>query len=230
VEQAREWSDQGWVRFDDAVSSLDDAAWDAPSSLPGWTRKHLVAHVAANADALSNLYRWAATGIETPMYTSSAQRAADIEAGSHRSPAELRDWLLASARRYDEAARALTPEQWSNEVRTAQGREVSAREIPWMRAREVMVHAVDLAVGIGFDDLPSGFLLALVDDIVARRSTRQQVAVTLTSEDRTWTIPGEGPAIEVSGSLADVVAYAAGRRSAAVAGGGQPLPALSAWL
>ena len=65
---------------------------------------------------------------------------------------------------------SLTDEQWEAEVVTAQGRTVPASETPWMRAREVMVHAVDLGTGIGFDDLPDGFLVALCDDIVGKRA------------------------------------------------------------
>ena len=67
------------------------------------------------------------------------------------------------------ALESLTADQWAREVRTAQRRAVPATEIPWLRAREVMVHAVDLGVGITFADLPTGFLEALVADISAKR-------------------------------------------------------------
>ena len=50
-----------------------------PTALPGWTRKHLVAHLAGNAEALLRLLHWAGTGERTPMYTSPEQRNADIE-------------------------------------------------------------------------------------------------------------------------------------------------------
>lgn len=38
-----------------------------------------------------------------------------------------------------------------------------------MRAREVMVHAVDLGTGTTFADLPSDFLEAVCADVVAKR-------------------------------------------------------------
>ncbi len=38
-----------------------------------------------------------------------------------------------------------------------------------MRAREVMVHAVDLGTGAAFADLPAEFLAALCDDVIAKR-------------------------------------------------------------
>lgn len=60
-DDARRWARLGTDLFTRAAP-LDDAGLDAPSTLPGWSRKHLVAHVAANADALGNLVHWAATG------------------------------------------------------------------------------------------------------------------------------------------------------------------------
>ena len=38
-----------------------------PSLLPGWTRGHVLTHVARNADGLRNLLIWARTGTEIPM-------------------------------------------------------------------------------------------------------------------------------------------------------------------
>ena len=98
-EDALSWSATGTRLFLDAVAGWGEEQYLAPSGLPGWTRKHLVAHVAANADALSNLVRWAATGEETPMYSSMEQRNADIEAGSAKPAAELAAWLQGSADR-----------------------------------------------------------------------------------------------------------------------------------
>jgi N-methylhydantoinase B len=62
-------------------TDLGDRALGEPSALPGWTRRHVLAHVAAYADALGNLVRWAATGEPAPMHASPADRAAGIERG-----------------------------------------------------------------------------------------------------------------------------------------------------
>lgn len=168
-DEAREWARTGTELLLGAVADLDEAGFAAGSLLPEWTRKHLVAHVAANADALCNLVHWAATGERTPMYASPEERAAGIAKGPTLSAAELRSWLTASARKLAEGLDPLTDEQWRSEVVTAQGRTVPATELPWMRAREVCVHAVDLGTGIGFADLPVGFLAALADEIKTKR-------------------------------------------------------------
>ncbi len=78
---ARAWARTGTELLLDAVAGLDEAGFSAPSALPDWTRKHLVAHVAANADALGNLVHWAATGEKKPMYASAEERAAGIAKG-----------------------------------------------------------------------------------------------------------------------------------------------------
>lgn len=171
------------------VATLDEAGMTEPSRLPGWTRKHLLAHVAANADALGNLTVWARTGVPTPMYASMEQRDADIRKGSQRPADELATWVDESARSLAAAMEALTADQWSAEVVTAQGRTVPATEIPWLRAREVCVHGVDLGTGLTFADLPEDFLTALVADIKAKRGLDELPA----------------------GPLPDVASYLAGR-------------------
>ncbi|MFF4827651.1 maleylpyruvate isomerase N-terminal domain-containing protein [Streptomyces sp. NPDC001312] len=167
---ARAWARTGTELMLDAVAGLGEAGFSAPSVLPEWSRGHLVAHVAANADALCNLVHWAATGEETPMYASAEERAAGIAKGPTLSADEFRSWLTGSAHRLAEGLDGLTDEQWQHQVVTAQGRTVPATELPWMRAREVCVHAVDLGTGVvTFADLPKGFLTALVAEISAKR-------------------------------------------------------------
>jgi maleylpyruvate isomerase len=228
----------GWVRsgtelFLTALASRSDEDLDAPTALPGWTGRHVTAHVCANADALRNLVHWARTGEERPMYSSRQQRSADIEAGARRPAAQLRHWARTAAAGLEEDFRSLDRQQWCREVRTAQGRTVPATEIPWMRSREVMVHAVDLGAGTGFADLPGGFLTALVDDIIGTRTvdaTGPSVTLTATDTGGTWSLPGPGSPTEVSGTLADLTAYLAGRAHAARTGDGTPAPLLSRWL
>lgn len=168
------WTHHGTRLILDAITTLDQTDHAAASGLPGWTRKHLIGHVAANADALGNLVHWAATGERTPMYASPEARAAGIATAAEMSAAALDRWVSTSAETLAAAMDRLTEEQWTREILTAQGRTVPATEISWMRAREVYVHAVDLAVpkedgGVTFADLPDDFLTALCADITAKR-------------------------------------------------------------
>lgn len=227
------WAEHGAKLVHEGLAGLDEEALSGASALPGWSRRHVTAHLAANADAVGNLVRWAATGERTPMYTSPEQRVADIETGSTRTGDELRTWFDASAARLSAAMGALTRGQWATEVVTAQGRTVPASETPWMRAREVMVHAVDLGAGTTFADLPCEFLEALADDIVAKRSSATATpALVLRPTDvrPQWHVGGPGEPVTVVSPLAELVAYLAGRDATVATATGAPAPTLPAWL
>lgn len=227
------WAEHGTKLVYEGLTGLDETGLSGPSELPGWNRRQVTAHLAANAEAVGNLVHWAATGEPTPMYCSLEQRAADIQTGSNRAGDDLRAWFYTSAGRLSDAMRALTPQQWSAEVVTAQGRTVPASETPWMRAREVMVHAVDMGTGTTFADLPTDFLEALADDIVAKRSSTPatpDLVLRPTDAGSRRHVTAFGEPVTVVSSLAELVAYLAGRPAAVATATGGPAPALSAWL
>jgi maleylpyruvate isomerase len=204
------WVREGTKTVEGALAGVDD--FTVATALPGWTRAHVVAHLAANAEAIGNLVHWAATGERTPMYSSPDQRAADIEHGSTLSGDDLTAWFASSAAVLGRAMDDLTDSQWRARVVTAQGREVPASETPWMRSRELMVHAVDLDTGVTFDDLPTDFLEALVTDVLTKC----------------------GAGYDVTGPLAARAAYLTGRADGATAGvlalDGTAAPEMPPWL
>src|SRR5690606_21685892 len=114
-DQARHWSRLGTDLLLKAADGLDDADFAAPGTLPGWSRAHVTAHVAANAEALSNLVHWAATGEPTPMYASPEERAAGIERGRALPAVELTAWLRTSAEALEAGMAALGDHQWRRE-------------------------------------------------------------------------------------------------------------------
>lgn len=204
MKRVLEWIDEGTALCRSALGDLE-----APSLLPGWSRRHVAAHLSLNAEALGNLVEWARTGEERPMYPSAAARNADIEAGTSRSADELRSWFDASSAGLNASMATLTDAQWQAAIRTAQGVPVPATKIPWMRSREVMIHAVDLGAGLTFADLPPDFLEALCEDIRTQR--------------------GDVP--EVRGPLPELAAYLSGRPYAdVVSSDGTPAESLPPWL
>ncbi|MET7733685.1 maleylpyruvate isomerase family mycothiol-dependent enzyme [Streptomyces sp. NPDC005402] len=198
---------------------------------------HLLAHVARNADALLNLLNWARTGVETPVYEGPDQRVREIEEGARRTAGELREDLFrANARLAGELA-ALPDACWEATVRTARGREVPVWEVPWMRVREVWVHAVDLDTGTSFDAVPREVCAALLDDVAAGFRARTDIPpVGLRAEDagRTWLlgVPGAAKTPLVTGDLPSLTAYATGRPVPGPlhATGRGSVPKLPAWL
>src|SRR5689334_6670350 len=74
LESVREATD----RLLSAVAALDNASVAQPSRLPGWSRGHVLAHLARNADALVNVLEG------RPMYADARVRDTDIERDAPR--------------------------------------------------------------------------------------------------------------------------------------------------
>src|SRR6516225_10421530 len=103
------------------ATALSDAQAREPSLLPGWTRGHVLSHIARNADGLRNLLIWARTGTETPMYASAESRSADIEAGAGRPAAALAADVGESAAAFAAEAAAMPDDAWTVQVRALRG-------------------------------------------------------------------------------------------------------------
>jgi maleylpyruvate isomerase len=205
---------RGTAFFARKLNELTDAELDGGSLLPGWTRRHLVAHVGYNARAIARLIEWAATGVETPMYASPEARNHEIDFGATLSPIALRHLFDHSAVHLNVEWRDLPEDAWHHKVKTAQGRIVPAEETVWMRTREVWMHAVDLNNGATFSDIPAPVLERLLEDITGAWKTRGTDAgllVKVTGADATFGDTDAADPTVVTGALAGVVQWAAGR-------------------
>ncbi|MGW2559698.1 maleylpyruvate isomerase family mycothiol-dependent enzyme [Streptomyces sp. NPDC001514] len=197
------WVHEGSALLHKRLDELGDAAAEGASLLPGWSRAHVLTHLARNADALVNLLTWARTGVETPMYPDPASRLDDIEQGARRpAPVVLADVLDADARLLA-AVDALPAKAWQATVRSALGRTVPASEVPWMRTREVWVHLVDLGAGDDTDAFPDDLVDALLAEVSATVGAKEDCpAVLLRPTDRDGAAYRLGP----DGSVPEVVA------------------------
>jgi maleylpyruvate isomerase len=205
---------RGTAFFARKLNELTDADLDGDSLLPGWTRRHVVAHVGYNARAVARLVEWAATGVETPMYPSVEVRNHEIDFGATLSPIALRNLFDHSAVHLNVEWRDLPADNWNHKVKTVQGRVVPAEETVWMRTREVWVHAVDLDNGATFKDIPEPVLARLLTDITGAWHARGTDKGLLITVDGTGLSFGDTTAASptvVSGSLAAIAQWATGR-------------------
>jgi maleylpyruvate isomerase len=205
-----------------AAAKLDNADVTQPSRLPGWSRGHVLAHLARNADALVNVLEG------RPMYVSGEARDADIERDAPRPlDAQLAD-VRASAERFQETAAA--PADWSRTVELRNGVTDSASRVPFRRWVEVELHHVDLGIGYELEDLPAEFTEREIDFLADRFSGHPDVPPTrLTDGTRAWSTgrAADAPEVTVRGTPADLLGWLAGRRDGSgltVEGG--PLPSL----
>lgn len=218
-------------RFVTTVAGLGGDAFREPSLCPGWTRAHVVAHVARNADSLTNLLTWARTGRPTYQYSSPTSRNADIEAGATRSWDEALDDLKAAVDRFSQAVVDLPDDAWSTEVRKGPGgtgETIPARRVMWMRLLEVEVHHVDLRAGYSPADWPAPFVArALTDTVAGFRRHDDFPPLTLDIDGRIEVVRPGGPT--VAGSAPDVLAWLIGRSDGESLAADRPLPRLPAW-
>ncbi|MBO2446793.1 maleylpyruvate isomerase family mycothiol-dependent enzyme [Actinomadura barringtoniae] len=150
-----------------AVGNLSDADVREDSQLPGWTRGHVITHVARNADALRNLLNWARTGIETPAYESAEAREAGIAEGADRSVIGLLADLSGSAAAFAAAVEVMPEETWDVKVKILDSAEFPAEGVLLKRASEVVLHHTDLGIGYGPDDWPDWFAKVELDEPIA---------------------------------------------------------------
>ena len=235
-DQTLNWMHHGTERLLAEVAGLPDEALSAPTALPGWTRAYLLSHIAANADALRNLIYWARTGEERRMYASAQARDAGIAAGAELPAADLRARVSSSAAdlaadldALDGPGEAGDGAGWDAKIITAQGLTRSASEIPWMRTREIYIHAIDMAVGTTFADLPPDFLAALLDDVTVRRSAKgggPALLIAATDTGGRWDVTGAGSPVPVTAPLPDLAAYLTGRPAPSL----PAAPVLPPWL
>ncbi|HEY2833132.1 MAG TPA: maleylpyruvate isomerase family mycothiol-dependent enzyme [Sporichthyaceae bacterium] len=216
-----------------AVTAMSDEALVAPSALPDWSRAHVVAHLSRNAEALVRLVHWAATGEVTPMYPNLDSRTADIEATAKEPPDVLRRELSATAALLEERIGALDDRGLHATVRSALGREMPAVEIPWMRVREVWLHAVDLGAGTTAAQFPQALLVELLDDVagvVGAKPDCPPVLLRATDSEDRWTLGPEEERTEVSGTLADLTGWVSGRGDSGLTTATGSLPGLPPWI
>ncbi|MGH3984321.1 MAG: maleylpyruvate isomerase family mycothiol-dependent enzyme [Pseudonocardiaceae bacterium] len=204
------WAANGQALFERAVAECSDL--HGPSRLPGWTRGHVVCHVARNAEGLVRLLHWARTGIETPMYPSMEARAAHIEAGAGRPLDEQLEDVRNTGAAFAAAAEELSAQHWEATVRTRHG-PVPAATIPWARVREVWLHLVDLNAGATIDVLPEDIATALVGDVAGWMGTRVPTRIELRipgSEVVTFGPETSAP-VPVCGSVQELAGWLTGR-------------------
>ncbi|GAA1797205.1 mycothiol-dependent maleylpyruvate isomerase NagL [Leucobacter iarius] len=198
------------------LAELSDAELDASTRLPGWTRRHVVAHVGYNARALCRLAFWARTGVPHPMYASPGARDREIARGATLQAHALRHLFDHSAVSLSVEWRDTPDAAWRVPVRTATGREVAFSETVWMRLRELWLHAIDLDNGARWDDVPAPIVERLLVDMVGTWTARGETPGFVLSDpvsgfSAAAPAPGGAPSIRIAGPLPALLAWASGR-------------------
>jgi maleylpyruvate isomerase len=201
-------------RLLESVDSMSPEAVAGPSLMPGWTRGHVLTHLARNADAITNLVLAARTGDGRPMYAGGPEgRDAAIQAGAGRHLGDLRLDLDESAERLLSAfADGFPAEARSREVEMLRGATAYGWEIPLIRTREVEIHHVDLATGYTPSDWGATFAARTLDQLAPFFRSARECPVGMlvaTDADARWEVAASGP--ELTGPVTELAAWLVGR-------------------
>jgi maleylpyruvate isomerase len=169
--QLTEQIDQATQRLLDTARVISEPDLRAPSLLPGWTRAHVLAHLARGADAMRNLLVGARSGQDRPAYVSVEARRADIEHGAGLPAKELMADLADSAMAWRTMARQLPDDRWQVPVLILDSARFPAAQLLIRRLVEVELHHCDLGAGYGPADWPAAF--ADTEPAEPMRSQRQ---------------------------------------------------------
>ena len=116
LRQLNDQLDLATQRLLDAARVLPEPDLRAPSLLPGWSRAHVLAHVARNADAMRNLLIGARGQEYRAAYASAQARDDDIETSAAQAPRDLMTDLADSAMALRAMIRQLPDAAWSFRV------------------------------------------------------------------------------------------------------------------
>jgi maleylpyruvate isomerase len=204
-------------RVNRTVDAFHSDDWEQPSLLPGWTRAHVVAHLALNAEAIAGVLRGLVSDEPDDhpptMYDSDEQRERDIRDLGDADPSEIRARLLGGTTVLDDALAAMPEESWDTRVeRTPGGRPLRASSLPSMRVRELEIHHVDLGGEYSTSDWSAPFSLLLLDAMTRRLDPPARFEIRPLDVDGSWSVGPDGDdAAVVTGPAADLGWWLTGR-------------------
>ena len=211
------------------ADGLTDDQIAGPSGLPGWSRAHVLAHLALNAEGLADALTGIVEGRRVPMYPSQEDRDGDIEELAERKPSVIRTRLLGGCTDLADALAAVPPDASGTTIdRVPGGRTFTVADVPSMRLREVEIHHADLAAGYDRSSWSPEFAAHVLDGMVARAATIGPFTVRPLDLDREWTYGEGGPV--VTGRAVDLAWWITGRDAGdGVTSDGGALPRIGAW-
>lgn len=210
-------------RVNDTVATVDEDAVRAPSGLPGWSRGHVITHIANFTEAMTRQVEEALQGRLIEVYDGGRPaRDAGIEAGSGRPAAELVNHLREATTTLVATWDKVTSDDWDRPILHRNSTLAAGIYATW---RELAVHTVDLGLKPTADGWPQEFCLHLLDFL--RPRTPEGVHLILQADDGPTWENGTGQDVVLTGKLTDLTAWYAGRTPPGPITG--PRPELLPW-
>ena len=167
------------------LDGLIDEQCRQPSLLAGWSRGHVLSHLANNAYSHLRMFEAASRGEETEQYEGGKPtRDAQIEAWSSLSAHELVGHVRASIYALEGAWASATPTTWTGfGIKShAGGARVAITDLMLMRWCETEVHHADLDLGYSFENWDATFVRFELDRQLMRWNSRKSMGLTVLPE------------------------------------------------
>lgn len=214
------------------LAKLDDSSVAEPSELPGWTRGHVLAHLAGISNAMARQLEYARRGETGELYDGGMDgRNKAIALAAGHSLTEHTEAVTTAMDAAIAAFDALGPEDWQARIAYRDGTVLDGGLALW---RELTIHASDLGVGFGPETWNRPFCEHLIGFLAARVPDTYKFVLQPTGLPQR-TIGSGGTSIAITGMLTDIAAWLAGREPslgslrATAAADGVDLPDLLPW-
>lgn len=214
------------------VDGLADADVVVPTELPGWTRGHVLAHLAHVSNAVARQIEYALRGERIEFYDGgTGGRTQAIEMNAGHAAAEHREYISTALTRAFLVLDALDESQWTLPVSYRDG---DVRGVALAYWRELVIHLADLQLGRGPETWSKEFCLYLIEFLSVRVPDGLRLKL-LPVGLAPLTIGTGTRTVSISGMLTDIVAWLAGRTPtlgslrAEAAADSVELPTLQPW-
>lgn len=218
-------------RLLERADSIDELRLRQPSTLPGWSRSHVLAHLAMLADSLARQVELAPHDRYIEIYDGgSAGRDAGIETGSRRTAEQHREEFRRALKRIG-AAWPTDSEGWQQRVSFRDGVVLDVLLAWW---REVRIHLVDLDAGDGYEGWNESLCHHLFGFLAVRLPGSERYRLWANDTGYNYELGSGATTVTITGGIRDLVAWLAGRipdalPTAEVGGARVPLPVLGPW-
>jgi maleylpyruvate isomerase len=201
-----------------AQALTDDDLYQA-SALPGWTRAHVLTHLAQGTDSRTGLLRAARAGRVGRQYPSEQARAEAIDAGARRPPAVIRADLQRAVQDCLTAIREHPRHRWDAPAITLGAGRQPVRGVVASLRRELEYHHVDLAAGYQPANWPDDFAATELSVVAAWMNGRADAPpMTLTGPSALRI--DTSPPVDITGPPAALLAWLSGRSNGSGLGPG----------
>jgi maleylpyruvate isomerase len=183
----------------------------------------VITHIGNFSEAMTRQVEEALQGRVIDVYDGGRPaRDAGIEAGAHRSAAELTDHLTQATTALLNAWDKVGPDDWARPILHRNSNLAAGPNATW---RELTIHTTDLDLGATPAEWPTDFCLHLLDFL--RPRTPENIHLILQADNGTTWETGSGEQRVLTGALTDLTAWYAGRKSPGPISG--PTPDLLLW-